>query len=125
MKRSLVVLLLSCFVVAGCAARSRAMASWVGNHYSNVIASWGPPDQVFDDGSGGRVFVWTRTRSYTTPGSATTQTNGSATIIGNTVWGDATSRTTYNPAETHQWKSYRMFWVDRNGRIYRWAWRGL
>jgi hypothetical protein len=124
MKRILITLLL--VMLTGCAARiNKTMASWQGSHYSNVIARWGPPDQVFADGSGGRVLVWTRTRSYTTPASSTTQTTGTATIAGDTVYGSATSHTVYNPAQTYSWKAYRMFWVNQSGVIYRWAWRGL
>ena len=119
-------MLLCAVLLTGCAARiNRTMASWTGTHYSNLIGSWGPPDQVFDDGAGGRLFVWTHTRSYTVPPSSTTRTTGSATVRGDTIWGNATSHTTYNPAQTYQWRAYRMFWVDSTGTIYRWAWRGL
>jgi hypothetical protein len=112
--------------LTGCAARmNRAMMSWQGHNFNDLIASWGPPNQVFDDGSGGRIMVWTEARSYTTPGSSTTRTTGSATATGNTVWGSATSRTTYNPGQTYQWRVYRMFWMNRDGVIYKWAWRGL
>jgi uncharacterized protein YcfL len=125
MKRTFLVFLML-FALVGCAARmNRVMASWEGHNFNDLMASWGPPGQVFDDGSGGRVLVWTVTRSYTTPGSATTRTTGSATASGNTVWGSATSHTIYTPSQTHQWKAYRMFWVNQYGVIYRWAWRGM
>ena len=120
----LITLLLA--VMSGCAARvNRVMASWQGQNFSDLIAAWGPPDQTFDDGAGGKILAWTRTRSYTTPGSATTQATGSATAIGNTAYGTATSRTTYTPPVTYSWRVYRMFWVNKDGVVYRWAWRGL
>ncbi len=113
-------------VTSGCAARiNKVMASWERYHYSELIASWGPPQQVFDDGAGGRILIWTATRSYTVPGHATTHTTVSATAYDNYIWGSATSRTTYTPAQTRGWTAYRMFWIHRNGIIYRWAWRGL
>lgn len=118
--------LLALVTLTGCAVRiNRVMTSWQGHNFNDLIASWGPPDQVFNDGADGRVMVWTITRSYTTPGSATTQTTGSATATGSTVWGNATSTTTYNPGQTYQSRAYRMFWVNRGGTIYKWAWRGL
>ena len=125
MKRILFVLpLLIC--LASCAARmNKVMASWQGNHYSNLLAAWGPPDQIMDDGSGGKIFVYTRVRSYTAPGTATTQTSGTATASGGTVYGSATSTTTYTPGQTYTWKIYRMFWTNKNGIIYRWSWRGF
>lgn len=123
---TIAAILLTLITLTGCAARmNRVMTSWQGRNFNDVIASWGPPNEVFDDGSGGRVMVWTATRSYTTPGSSTTQTTGSATATGNTVWGNATSRTTYNPGQTYQWSAYRMLWTNRDGVVYRWAWRGL
>src|ERR1039458_10702181 len=82
MKRTLLVVLLLVGLV-GCVARmNRVMSSWVGNSYGNVIAAWGPPDQVLDDGSGGKILVYTRVRSYTAPGTATTQTSGTAAANG-------------------------------------------
>lgn len=104
---------------------NRVMSSWQSHSSNDVLASWGPPAQVFDDGSGGRVLVWSASHSVTTPVCATTRTTGTATINGNTVWGSATSRTMYNPGNTCQWRSYRIFWVSKNGVIHRWAWRGL
>jgi hypothetical protein len=115
------VLLLS-FVVAGCAGRiNDAMRSWVGHHYSDVIASWGPPAQVLDDGAGGKIMTWAATRSFTSPGYATTSTT--ANVYGN--FGTANSFTTYTPPQTTSYNATRTFWVNSDGIIYRWSWRGL
>ena len=106
------------FTTTGCAARiNRVMSSWQGHHFSNLIARWGPPQQVFDDGYGGRILIWTAQRSYTTSGTSTTY----GTDYGY-IW---TARTTYNPAETYGWTAHRMFWINKDGFVYRWAWRGL
>ena len=54
----------------GCATRmNEIMQSWEGHHYSNLIASWGPPQQILDDGSGrensrlGRYLILYGTRA--------------------------------------------------------------
>ncbi len=128
MKKAALLLIatLAVLMTSGCGARiNKVMASWERHHYSDLIASWGPPQQVFEDGSDGRILVWTATRSYTVPGQATTHTTGSATVYENYIWGSATSHTTYNPAQTYGWTAYGMFWINRDGIIYRWAWRGL
>ena len=115
MKKLVGVVALSACIMCGCAARiNRAMNSWVGASSSDLIASWGPPSQVFNDGSGGTVMVWTYDRNYTVPGNSTTTTSGSATLSGNTVYGSATSRTTYNPAQNYGWTAYPMFLIDQN-----------
>lgn len=127
MKRLLPLLLvLSCTLLTGCASRiNETMESWVGHHQSDLIASWGPPQQIMDDGSGGRILIYTQNRTFTSPGTATTTTTGSAYGAGNTVYGNATSTTTYNPPRTSGYQANRMFWVNSNGRIYRWSWKGL
>jgi hypothetical protein len=113
-------------ILVGCAGRiNRVMNSWVGQHYSALIASWGPPEQILPDGSGGNILSWTVTRSFSTPGSATTQTTGTATVSGNTASGQASSYTIYNPPRTYTRRVYRAFWVNSDGIVYKWAWRGL
>ena len=93
------------------------MSSWKGHHFSDLIAAWGPPRQTLDDGQGGRIMTWTETRSYTAPGQATTQSYG---LLSNPSY-----HTTYTPGQTRTWTNTRTFWVDSNGIITRWAWRGL
>lgn len=110
---------------SGCAHINEVMQSWDGSHYSDLIASWGPPQQVFDDGQGGRILIYTEERQWTSPGQSRTYTTGRATAYDNYIWGSVTSRTTYEPPKTHGYTAYRMFWIDRNGYIYRWAWKGL
>ncbi|HXM40768.1 MAG TPA: hypothetical protein VN924_05920 [Bryobacteraceae bacterium] len=83
MKQILLVTLLFSLV----ARMDKVMSSWVGNSYGNVVAAWGPPDQILDDGASGKILVYTKTRSYTVPGTATTHTSGTATANGSTVYG--------------------------------------
>jgi hypothetical protein len=122
----LLAVLIAGVAASGCAARvNRIMESWMGHNISEVIASWGPPQQVIDLGAQGKLFVWSAVRSFTTPGSATTTTTGSVTAFGNMATGSAYSTTTYNPPQTTSYAATRSFWVDTNGTIYRWTWRGL
>lgn len=124
MKKMIIVAI--CISFSGCAARiNKVMKSWQGQHFTVLIGSWGPPQQVFDDGGGGRIFIYTQQRQWTTPGSSTTTIRGNATVLGNNVWGSAKSTTTYNPSQTHGYKAYRMFYINKDGFIYNWAWRGL
>jgi hypothetical protein len=124
MKQILLVTLL--FSLVGCVARmDKVMSSWVGNSYGNVVAAWGPPDQILDDGASGKILVYTKIRSYTVPGTATTHTSGTATANGSTVYGYSTSTTTLYPRPNVFWKVYRMLWLNRNGIVYRWSWRGF
>ena len=117
-----IALLLLVISTVGCVGRiNKTMDSWVGHHFSELIASWGPPAQVFEDGSGGRVMVWTINRTFVSPG--TSQTTFQATQVNNQIWGQAT--TTYNPAHVSGYTATRTFWVRKNGRVYKWAWKGL
>ncbi len=129
----------------GCTAINKQMQSFQGQHYNLLIAKWGPPQQVLDDGQGGRIFVYTKVRQYTTPGSSTTHTdlNANASTLGRATYSDygynptwdyrsntnvsgyTDTYSTYTPPRTTTYNAYRMFWIDRNGYIYRWAWKNL
>ena len=124
-RRMVALVGLSALLFPGCAHVNSVMQSWEGHHYSNLMARWGPPQQVFDDGMGGRILVYTTNRSWVVPGTATTRTTFNATGYDNYIWGSATSRTIFTPAQVQGYTAYRMFWIDRSGHIYRWAWRGL
>ena len=127
--RKSVLLVLGAVVVlsTGCltARLNTAMSSWEGHHYSELIMSWGPPQQVYDDGSGGRILVYTAARSWTSPGQAVTTTTGQATIYDNMIWGQAQSVTTYQPPEQYGYTAWRVFRINKQGYIYSWSWRGL
>lgn len=109
------------------------MQSWMGHHVSDLIASWGPPQQSISDGRGGQILIYSQVRQWQTPGQITTNTYGTAnaygSLYGNTytgnVYGSTQSTTTYTPPQTHGYNAQRMFWVNSKGGIYRWSWRGL
>ncbi len=120
--RRLGLLILASVLLSSCAGQiSKNLASWEGHNFNELIASWGPPNEVFADGRGGQVFVYTRTRAWTQPGTSTS--TATATTYGNTTY--ATVQTVYQPAYVQGYTAYRMFWVDGSGTIYSWAWRGL
>ena len=95
------------------------------HHQSELIANWGPPQQIMDDGQGGKIFIYSATRNHTTQGRATTNVTGSAYSVGDFTYGNATGHTTYTPPQTSSYTAHRMFWINSNGYVYRWAWRGL
>lgn len=115
-----------CLSGVACASRvNEVMQSWVGHHVSELVGSWGPPQQVIDIGDGSRLFVWTAVRQYTSPGTATTTGTANASVYGNTVYGTGQSTTVYNPPQTTSYQASRTFWVNSEGVVFRWAWRGL
>ena len=120
--RRLCAAILIVISLTGCATQvNNTMKSWEGSHYSDLIASWGPPSQVFEDGQDGKIFCYQTTGSYSTPGTA--NTSGNAYSYGNTATYYGT--TTYNPPQTYSYQRSRMFWVNSAGYIYKWSWRGL
>lgn len=126
MKKLIVLFLAFVLIFCGCAAQiNKTMASWQGSHFHNLIAGWGPPDQVFSDGQEGRILIYIKHKQWTTPGKSKTYSQGWITGWDDFVWGTGTEKTVYTPPQTYQWKTYRMFWIDKDGYIYRWAWRGL
>lgn len=108
---------------------SKIMDSWMGANVNDLIVSWGPPQQTISDGKGGQILIYSSARTWTTPGQATTNTYGKANAYGYgnyaNAYGRSTSTTTYTPPQTRGYEAQRMFWVNRNGKIYRWSWKGL
>lgn len=118
----------------GCvSAINKTMESWMGHNVNDLITSWGPPQQTMSDGQGGQILIYTQTRQWQTPGRSTTNTYGSANTYGNyqgntytgNTSGSAKSTTTYTPPQTYGYDAQRLFWVDSNGIIYRWSWKGI
>ena len=134
--RKVLIVLLAIFL-SGCVNMSEVMRSWEGQHFGNLIASWGPPQGVMDDGSGGKIFIYTQSRQWTTPGRAVTNVSSYGNTYGNINMynnygnfnsfgtGYATATTTYTPPQVNGYQAWRMFWINSNGYIYRWQWKGL
>lgn len=125
MNQRLIISWIAIALLSACVDVNAQMRSWEGHRISDVIAQWGPPAQIIDDGTD-KIYVWAKTRSYTSPGHAETTTNVAANNYGNPYYANATanSRTTYTPPETTTWQASRMFWVNEYGVIYKWSWRG-
>src|SRR5690606_33722922 len=69
------------FLCVGCAKKvNERMQSWVGHHYSELIGSWGRPTYIYDDGKGGRIFMYNYSSSYTIPGQTNTNSTGQIRI---------------------------------------------
>ncbi len=117
-KTACLILLLS---VTGCGAGkklSATMDAWKGHHQAELIRSWGPPDRTDSDGQGGQVLTWLRDRGNRSKTSTTYNTGvkgpgGEDIIVTNTSGGGKREPAT------------RMFWVNEEGIIYSWRWRGL
>lgn len=106
----------------GTKAQSAAMESWKGHHISKLIRSCGPPQNIVPDGAGGRIYIWSSQVKIPLT-KETTKSRGTATIIGDTVYYD--EKTTTTPATNIEYDKVRMFWVNAQGIIYHWKWKGL
>ncbi len=106
--------MLSCFVcsaavLSGCGYTWKdyhkkvdtMMAAWEGDHISNLMAQWGPPNRITEDGRGGKIYCYDK-EGYNTSQYVNT-----------------------NSYHTRVSSSYRHFWADKNGMIYRSKWSGV
>jgi hypothetical protein len=78
--------------------------SWIGADISQLIAKWGPPQQVLDLEDGNKIYTWSTTRS----------TTELPTHVPNTFGGVTTRQ-----GQTVRATTTQSFCVDANGRIYR------
>jgi len=113
MKKLHITIILSLWILTslGCASTSKNMASWVGHHQSELIASWGPPTRISSDGKGGSILIY---EEYVNLG----QTPGRATVD---YWGNIT----YTNPKQQGYIRTRMYYINEEGYIYSWRWQGL
>lgn len=109
--RAILAALVLATAVVGCASTiNENMQSWVGHHQSELIQAWGPPTRTASDGKGGRVLIYEHWVDLgQRPGTVRAVPGGA----------------TYTEPERQGYTQTRMFYVDRNGRIYSWRWQGL
>jgi hypothetical protein len=87
-------------VLTGCGAvldarMSKTCRAWEGHHKSEIIDAWGPPTRTTDDGKGNEILTWHF---------------------------DKGSFHACDYVDVAMYEQYH-FWVNEDGRIYRWRWR--
>jgi hypothetical protein len=124
-------------VISGCTTPSAAMQRFVGQPSTELIAQRGPPQQRTPDGQGGEIWSYFEQRQWTTLGQVNTAAYATGNSYGNletnpygaTYYGNANVRaaatTTYTPPQTRGYTAHRSFFIDSNGIVYRWAWKGI
>jgi hypothetical protein len=111
-------------MLSGCMTTTemnKRMSSWEGHRISDLIADWGPPSQVIENGQEGKIYCYQSSGSIYMPG--TTSTHGNAYTYGNQTTFNASTYT--SPGYTIPINRYRMFWVNNEGVIFKWSWKGL
>ena len=81
----------------------------MGHSQTELIESWGPPQQVIEDGDK-TILVYIKSYVYRNPG----------TSMPNTV-GHRTTTTTELPGQSGTSSTKKMFWVDDSGTIVGWS----
>ena len=104
---------------------TKAMKSWLGHHYTEVMATWGPPSVVYRDGRGGLILVYLYERRWTTQGYQWTTVTGDVYSYGDWTSLYASARTYYVPPQTYGYTAWRMFFVNSQGVVYKVSWQGL
>lgn len=120
-----IIILILILALTGCAHMNAVMESWHNHHYSELLTTWGPPQQVFDDGQEGRILVYIENFQWVTPGKSETYGTGFVTGYDNFIWGSVRSRTTYTLPQVYNYTKYQMFRINQKGYIYQTAWKGL
>lgn len=86
------------------------MDTWLGQTKHELIMAWGAPSKIMDDGNGGEILIYEYYRKgYQTPGTITGSDN----------------KITYTNPENNSYIARREFFVNSEGKIYHWRWRGL
>lgn len=109
----------------GCASQiNQVMSSWMNHHYSDLVRSWGAPHRIVNDRYGGQILIYYLSRNFTLPGIIHTQTSRSVSSDKNSSIHSSDSFSIYLPPQNIGYNASRIFWVNRRGIIYKWAWDG-
>lgn len=105
MKRLLCALL----ILSGCLP-TKALNSWLGHHKSELIRTWGPPTRTASDGAGGEILIYEQ-------GVYTGQVPGQ-------MYGNGYGGTSYTAPVQTGYNRVRMFYCDKDGKVYMWKAKG-
>ncbi|MCQ4307954.1 hypothetical protein NA645_08125 [Pseudomonas stutzeri] len=116
------LIMLCAILISGCATTAKyeaILASWVGSPEGDLIRSWGPPQQVYDTGSGTKYLTYSSSRQVYIPGTSPTYTTNY-----NPYTNSATT-TSYGgtPAQNINMGCQTTFEVS-GGVISSWRWQG-
>lgn len=98
-------LLLLVFSVAGCVS-AYDKESWIGQTEDNLVAEWGPPEEVIRNEVGGKTLVYVRTDPHSSRGGSDVYRYGSGT------------RDADVPGEPKKWQRRYLFRVNEEGIVY-------
>jgi len=111
--RKTIALMVLALALTSCAMVNKSLDRFIGADSNDVRIEWGTPHEVLPDGAGGEVWIYRGSgMGYYVPPTAVTTFQGNVAV------------TTFTPEILAGIPSYRVFYV-RDGRVYRYAWRGL
>jgi hypothetical protein len=111
---SLIFLVITVIFFSGCGYRAKKainkeMQSWVGRHQSELITSWGQPNNTDIDGQGGTILIYSQfvDLGYD-PGHPS----------------DPFGRYSFKAPRQKGYYKMRMFFINPDGYIYNYKWEG-
>ena len=113
--RKTIVLIALALLLSSCAIVDSAMQRYMGRHVTSLYASYGQPNEVYDDGNGGMVLVYVYVRGY----------YYRPPMISGKIYPGGTALVTYTPEAVASYDARRVYWVNKDGIVYRWEWKGL
>ena len=116
-----IILLFLVLILTGCAALNPnyITQSWIGANESDLIAKWGIPDRIMNVEDGNKILVYHRTEyKWTNPGHVDTLGGGM-----NTDYYTVNETTTYTPPEKHGYGKNYLYWINKDGTIYKASWQ--
>ena len=123
--KSATSLLIMAFILNGCGPpTAEIMNSWKGSHVSQLIRSWGPPQEMTTDGLNGHVYIWRRDINIPLS-DRKKETKRTTTYNPYRNQYSIKTETTYKEPVVIEGEKLRMFWVNEDGIIYTWKAEGF
>ena len=126
MKTKAIVFVFFALICTGCYFSQMVtdnMKKWQWKHVNALVAHWGPPTQIMEDGYGGKVYMKPGS-GMGPPGYSTTTTNVSGGVYGNQVSGTATAILPIPRRSSIHGRPTGLL-ISKTGYVYSSAWRGF
>lgn len=119
-----VIVLMACaFTLLACATTAKYAAvcdTWLGHNINELVNAWGYPQSSFDAPNGNKVYVYSKSGSFTMP----TQYQTTANVYGSGNYAYGTSTTNVYGGQTFNFSCNTFFEVNSSNIIVIWRAQG-
>lgn len=122
--RKLITITITVLFITGCATvpydktADGLLDTYIDTEFQSAILEFGPPNEVYSDGSDGRILHWETTTTSLRPGMTYSTSTGNVTANWNEILWSESGQTFILPPQTIHNTQFIQMYVNPAGEIY-------